>query len=311
MEIRKGENLIEHRDEIMSRPARTWFQTEKEKKASQGEYFRVHLFPSSNSFADSSCRVRLSYPDASKGAYVSGFEAAAAALKGKGKSELEEKKVSCSSSLSLYLFPSSATSSRSRTLKLTRRSLLFLSQPKRDKYDGLSRRLKRRKMAAEEDAEVGDTKSISASIRSAKKSSRPTKITEAEAKPAGKASRKGGKPVGEKAKKIKIGKGAFDTEVSFCVSLFGSIRLVSDGIGPEEEEKKENEIRSLTVSVVFAFSFSSERRARLLEERELELEGRMALGWVGRGSPRLLLRVELRVEESPRGREGRDKAILY
>lgn len=36
MEIRKGENLIEHRDEIMSRPARTWFQTEKEKKASQG-----------------------------------------------------------------------------------------------------------------------------------------------------------------------------------------------------------------------------------------------------------------------------------
>ena len=39
MEIRKGENLIEHRDEIMSRPARTWFQTEKEKKASQGESF--------------------------------------------------------------------------------------------------------------------------------------------------------------------------------------------------------------------------------------------------------------------------------
>lgn len=74
-------------------------------------------------------------------------------------------------------------------------------------------------MAAEEDAEVGDTKSISASIRSAKKSSRPTKITEAEATPAGKQKKQKGKPSGgggggEKKTKIKIGKGAFDTEVS-------------------------------------------------------------------------------------------------
>lgn len=36
MEITKGQNLIEHRDEIMSRPARTWFQTEREKKLAQG-----------------------------------------------------------------------------------------------------------------------------------------------------------------------------------------------------------------------------------------------------------------------------------
>jgi ATP-dependent RNA helicase DDX27 len=36
MEIKKGENLIVHRDEIMSRPARTWFQTEREKKLAQG-----------------------------------------------------------------------------------------------------------------------------------------------------------------------------------------------------------------------------------------------------------------------------------
>lgn len=121
--------------------------------------------------------------------YVSGFDAAAAALngKGKGKDELEVKK------------------------------------PKRDKYDGLSRRLKRRKMAAEEDAEVGDGQQISASIRSAKKSSRPTKITEAEAIPAGKQKGKGkgkGKAAaGDKPKKIKIGKGAFDTEVSL-LSLF-------------------------------------------------------------------------------------------
>ena len=76
-------------------------------------------------------------------------------------------------------------------------------------------------MAAEEDAEVGDGQQISASIRSAKKSSRPTKITEAEAVPAGKQKGKGkgkGKTAsGDKPKKITIGKGAFDTEVSLTL----------------------------------------------------------------------------------------------
>lgn len=37
MELKKGQNIIEHRDEIYSRPARTWFQTEKEKKNSEGD----------------------------------------------------------------------------------------------------------------------------------------------------------------------------------------------------------------------------------------------------------------------------------
>ncbi|MCJ1475509.1 nucleolar DEAD-box protein required for synthesis of 60S ribosomal subunit [Lambiella insularis] len=36
MELRKGENMIEHEGEIMARPKRTWFETEKEKKAAQG-----------------------------------------------------------------------------------------------------------------------------------------------------------------------------------------------------------------------------------------------------------------------------------
>lgn len=95
-------------------------------------------------------------------------------------------------------------------------------------------------MAAEEDAEVGDTKSISASIRSAKKSSRPTKITEAEAKPAGKASRKGGKPAGgDKPKKIKIGKGAFDTEVSFESLLFSFRGWESLGSRDRRRESRE------------------------------------------------------------------------
>ena len=29
MELKKGENMIEHEQEIFSRPARTWFQSEK------------------------------------------------------------------------------------------------------------------------------------------------------------------------------------------------------------------------------------------------------------------------------------------
>ncbi|CAO1620979.1 unnamed protein product [Sympodiomycopsis kandeliae] len=35
MELTKGQNMLEHRDEIMSRPKRTWFQSEKEKEASK------------------------------------------------------------------------------------------------------------------------------------------------------------------------------------------------------------------------------------------------------------------------------------
>ena len=49
-------------------------------------------------------------------------------------------------------------------------------QPKRDKFSGLSRREKRRKMAMEEDAQ--ETGAIKAAIRSAKKSQRPAKIGE-------------------------------------------------------------------------------------------------------------------------------------
>lgn len=70
MEIKKGENLIVHRDEIMSRPARTWFQTEREKKLAQ---------------------------DASKGAYVSGFDQPSE----KGKEKAPTEKV-CSPSYALH-----------------------------------------------------------------------------------------------------------------------------------------------------------------------------------------------------------------
>lgn len=36
MELKKGENLIEHEAEIHSRPARTWFQTGKDKAKAEG-----------------------------------------------------------------------------------------------------------------------------------------------------------------------------------------------------------------------------------------------------------------------------------
>jgi ATP-dependent RNA helicase DDX27 len=38
MEVRKGENVIKYQDEIMSRPKRTWFATEKEKAAAKGPF---------------------------------------------------------------------------------------------------------------------------------------------------------------------------------------------------------------------------------------------------------------------------------
>jgi ATP-dependent RNA helicase DDX27 len=37
MELKKGQNILEHGDEIYSRPARTWFQSEKEKQQAKGE----------------------------------------------------------------------------------------------------------------------------------------------------------------------------------------------------------------------------------------------------------------------------------
>ena len=37
MELKNGQNMIEHEAEIFSRPARTWFQSEKEKAKAGGK----------------------------------------------------------------------------------------------------------------------------------------------------------------------------------------------------------------------------------------------------------------------------------
>ncbi|KAJ3575639.1 hypothetical protein NP233_g978 [Leucocoprinus birnbaumii] len=42
MELKKGQNMVEHQDEIFSRPARTWFQSEKEKQNAQAKSKQEH-----------------------------------------------------------------------------------------------------------------------------------------------------------------------------------------------------------------------------------------------------------------------------
>lgn len=75
---------------------------------------------------------------------------------------------------------------------------------KRGKYDGMSRRLKRRKMAMEADEAEGRVKDQSAAIRAAKKSQLPGKITE----PLRPAPGKKGKSKSKSSKKPSAGPGA-------------------------------------------------------------------------------------------------------
>ncbi|WVF68273.1 ATP-dependent RNA helicase DRS1 [Kwoniella sp. CBS 6097] len=113
MELKKGQNMVEHQDEIYARPARTWFQSEKDKQDAKS---------------------------ASKDAYVGSFPAA------KGDAKNAKDKIKADS--------------------------------KRGKYDGLSRKAKRRKMAREEDeADHQASRSTEMAIRHAKKSTQPKKIT--------------------------------------------------------------------------------------------------------------------------------------
>ncbi|CAL1695875.1 unnamed protein product [Somion occarium] len=163
MELKKGQNLIEHEAEIYSRPARTWFQTGKEKEQAGA---------------------------VSKQLYESGFKPAQNA-----------KQVAANA-----------------------------DKPKRDKFSGLSRRVKRRKMALEEDDAV-ETGAIKAAVRSAKKSSRPKKIGEPESKPQSRKTKdkksKAKRPKGVKARSG----GAFDTDLGQRSSREGVRAKKGDKIG--------------------------------------------------------------------------------
>ena len=129
MEITKGQNILEHEEEIFSRPKKTWFTSSKEKAAAESKHS-----PMSSSLR--SFQLTTQPVDLSKQEYASGFKDP----KAKAKSS-------------------------------------DAAQPtKHDKFAGLSRKLKRRKMAAEADKEFNDTKVLSSSIRAAKRDQRPKKI---------------------------------------------------------------------------------------------------------------------------------------
>ncbi|KAJ7293597.1 DEAD-domain-containing protein [Mycena rebaudengoi] len=141
MELKKGQNMIEHEAEIYSRPARTWFQTGKEK---------------------------LNAEAVSKQQYEA---SAIPATKGKAIASSDEK-------------------------------------PKRDKFSGLTRKAKRRKLAREEDEELGDDRATNAAIRSAKKGARPKKIGVETSRPLTKKASRNRKKVTARTG------GAFDKDIS-------------------------------------------------------------------------------------------------
>ncbi|KAG0268989.1 nucleolar DEAD-box protein required for synthesis of 60S ribosomal subunit [Actinomortierella ambigua] len=123
MEMRKSHNMLQHEDEIYSRPAKTWFQTDAEKKS-----------------AAASGKAALNDPKSNKRKAVD-------------------------------------------------------DAPKRDRFAGMSRAKRRRLQLSAEDEK--DIKSHGASIKAAKRATRPTKITMAAPE------KKAGKPQDQQKKKKK------------------------------------------------------------------------------------------------------------
>jgi ATP-dependent RNA helicase DDX27 len=72
------------------------------------------------------------------------------------------------------------------------------SAPKRDKFSGLSRRQKRRKIAAEADKEFNDKHAVESAIRAAKHAQRPRKIGDDAPRPS--FGKKKGKDAGRRSK---------------------------------------------------------------------------------------------------------------
>ncbi|KAI9454005.1 DEAD-domain-containing protein [Russula earlei] len=114
MEVKKGQNMLEHEAEIYSRPARTWFQSSREKQQSEA---------------------------LSRRQYENNFS----------KDQSINQKIT--------------TGSQSQSEK----------KPQRDKFAGLTRRAKRRKLASEGESKE-DRRAADAAIRSAKKAARPIKL---------------------------------------------------------------------------------------------------------------------------------------
>ncbi|KAF7320322.1 DEAD-domain-containing protein [Mycena kentingensis (nom. inval.)] len=166
MELRKGQNIIEHAAEIYSRPARTWFQTGKEKAKAEAVSKQQH-------------EARVVAPS-------------------------KRKQVAAST-----------------------------DKPKRDKFSGLTRRAKRRKLAMEEDKELGDDRATSAAIRGAKKSIRPTKIGAPEPR------KLSAKKIKAKGRPVRTNKAGFGRDLSQKRSMGEGVRAKkSDGIGKKVKNRK-------------------------------------------------------------------------
>lgn len=89
MELKKGQNMIEHEEEIYSRPARTWFQSGQEKLKAEGSSNVVCYFLFNPFFTNACAAV-------SKKSYEAGFEPTTGSAK--DKKAVDETKVSpCSS----------------------------------------------------------------------------------------------------------------------------------------------------------------------------------------------------------------------
>lgn len=168
MEIKKGQNMIEHEEEIFSRPKKTWFTSAKAKQEAKGAcQMMYHL-----AMAASNPILLFLIIDLSKQEYLSASQS-----KGSAKDKAPDP-----------------------------------SAPKRDKFSGLSRRQKRRKMAAEADKELNDKGAVNSAIRAAKHAQRPRKIGEDAPQPSfakkknKKDSGKGKKPGHASAKTKVLGK---------------------------------------------------------------------------------------------------------
>ncbi|KAF8445958.1 DEAD-domain-containing protein [Boletus edulis BED1] len=105
--------------------------------------------------------------------------------------------------------------------------------PNRDKYAGLSRRSKRRKMAIEMNNEIGDNGSLNAAIRSAKKAAKPGKIRTALSKGATRPKH------GPKSKASPRALGTFEQDLSTRKARSEGIRAKKgDNVGGMGKRKK-------------------------------------------------------------------------
>lgn len=181
MELTKGRNLIEHEQEIKSRPARTWFQTTAEKAVAKSKFF-VSTVHTTCSLTHLITFQVLDWPSTTPSFPITRSDHRSRIVNPKCKI-VPRMCVLSSLPCSFWILL--------RFLADFNRSVLLphaMQNTKRLPFAGLSRKEKRRKIAAQDDIDdATDARgknskgSIDASVRSAKRSARPVKLTTAPA----------------------------------------------------------------------------------------------------------------------------------